>query len=755
MPADKPWLKRFLLPLFFLSGLASLVEQVAWQRLLGLFVGTDVASATVVVSAFMAGLGAGSLAGGRLAGRLEPQRRLRAFAAAEAGIGACVLLSVPLYHGLLYPWLGGAPWLPVAALVFATLLLPTALMGLSLPLLAQCVVDEGARAEEGIAALYGVNTLGAACGAALAPFALLRSLGLDGTLLVAAGLNLACAAGGLLLARRPLLVRPVVQEPAGEGDALSFRGWLAVAAVSGFVALSLEIVWLRVLGVLGKSNSFTFPLLLGLYLGGIGLGSLLGRPLARRSRAPGRGFLLLQWAGVVYAGGALAVFARSAGQLTFPWSATLWGYLRSYEPIPMVKFGGALLRSLQQAGSAADHELARLFVLLYVAAPLLLAGPATLLLGLSFPFLQRAVQTDPSLVGRRVGWLSAANIAGSALGSALTGVLLFSWLGSAGSLRLLLLLAACLPLLGGGRRPTHWLATALACVLAALAPDTAALWSSLHLARPEHVAVAEDATGVALIKTPAAGTRGTVVYVGGLGQSGIPYGDVHTILGALPVLLHPDPRRVLVVGLGSGDTAYAALARPQTRVDCVEIVGALPRALRALLALTDPAGPRHLLAEPRLRLVIDDGRGFLLRSQGRYDVIEADALRPSSAFAGNLYSREYFTLVRSRLAPGGLAVTWAPTPRSRDTFGAVFPHVLQLDTVLLGAETPLPWEPQVMGERLRQPATLAHFRRGEVAVEAALGAVLASQPARPAPPVLTEDLDTDLFPRDEYEVPQR
>jgi hypothetical protein len=246
-----------------------------------------------------------------------------------------------------------------------------------------------------------------------------------------------------------------------------------------------------------------------------------------------------------------------------------------------------------------------------------------------------------------------------------------------------------------------------------------------------------------------------VVYVNVIGQSGLPFGDTHTVLGVLPVLVHVSPRRVLIVGLGSGDTAYAALARPETeRVACVEIVGSLAGALRALDARAGAPGLGALLRDPRLDLRVGDGRALLAGGAQRYDVIEADALRPTSSHSGALYSREYFTLVRERLRPGGLAVTWAPTSRIRDTFAAVFPHTLLVDEVLLGAASPIAWDPMVLRERARLPAVRAHFEAAGVDLEALLGPYLAMAPRPVEPPAPGADLNTDLFPRDEYQVPR-
>jgi spermidine synthase len=145
----------------------------------------------------------------------------------------------------------------------------------------------------------------------------------------------------------------------------------------------------------------------------------------------------------------------------------------------------------------------------------------------------------------------------------------------------------------------------------------------------------------------------------------------------LPVLLHPAPARVAVIGLGSGDTTWAVGGRSETAlIDSIEIVAPALTSLRNLAVSHPYPGLRELLGDARVQHRLTDGRAFLLKTDVRYDVIEADALRPTSAYAGNLYSVEYFKLLRSRLTSGGFAVTWAPTPRVVDSLVAAFPHVL-------------------------------------------------------------------------------
>ncbi|MBA2305314.1 MAG: hypothetical protein H0W08_22155 [Acidobacteria bacterium] len=310
------------------------------------------------------------------------------------------------------------------------------------------------------------------------------------------------------------------------------------------------------------------------------------------------------------------------------------------------------------------------FFKLYIALPLLLILPPTFLIGCGFPLLQRVVQTELARVGRRVGGLLLANIVGSILGTVLTGWISLAVLGTAETLRLLAVLSSLFALLamasvfrtspGTVRRrfgPLPAVAVGGTVIVVLLVvrgmPGNGLLWARLHGTTVDRIIFAEDSSGVSVIKIPEEGFDGErVVFVNGVGQSEIPYGGIHTVLGALPAFVHPDPRDAAIIGLGSGDTVHGVAGRPGLeRITSIEIVGPQLETLQAL-AKRDPYGGLHgLLRDPRIEHVVGDGRTYLMRSSRSFDIIEADALRPTSAYSGNLYSDEYFRLVRERLKP--------------------------------------------------------------------------------------------------------
>jgi hypothetical protein len=761
--------RALLCAVFFTSGFAALLYQTTWQRLLTFFGGSDVFSVTLVVAAFMAGLGIGSLAGGRLADRLSARGRLLAFGLAELGIALFAFASIPLLYGFLYQRLGEwpLPWPAIALVVFLALLWPTFLMGLSLPLLARAVVGRGAEVGERIGALYGWNTLGAAVGSLATVFVLVRLYGFPAAIGFGAWANLACAGAAVALAWRKGdaseeagvdAPRDASVPPAAHG----LGAWTAIYALSGFIALSLEILWFRVLGVAVKSNAFTFGLLLCFYLTGLGLGAVLGGLWARRTRFPVAAFFALQAGIVAYAPASLALLVAALG------SPDMLGPLREYLAgsvgLKLNRHVPATLNYLSAPWEASNalRAAAGRFLELYALLPAWLVLAPTLLMGASFAMLQRAVQTDLHVLGRRVGRLQAANIAGATAGSILTGLVFLDLLGSSGTLRLLTLLGApfpwlllreALPRLGGAARLGA--TAALTLLVVAVCPPAGALWARLHGAAPGTVIHHEDGTGVSVVKADPGPPPRTAVLVNGLGHSWIPYGGIHTVLGALPALLHPAPRSVAVIGLGSGDTVYAVAGRPETEtVDCVEILRPQWLSLRDFAGRSGDPGVRALLADRRIRYTFTDGRAFLLRERRRFDIIEADALFPDSAYAGNLYSVEYFDLLRRRLAPGGLAVTWMATERVRDTFLKAFPHVLDFNGLLVGANDEIAFDPDVLRARLRVPSTEEHYRRAGVDIQARLRGVLADGPvgvyAPSRPRAIRADLNSDLFPMDEF-----
>ena len=724
--------------------------------MLALFGGADVFSVTIIVAAFMGGLGFGNLAGGSLADRLDGRRRLLLFAACEAAVAIFALASAWIYYDVLYIRVGAFAFSrpAMAAIVFAVTLWPTFFMGMSLPLAAKVLTVDAHQPARWVPLLYGVNTLGAAAGSFLSIGLLFPLLSFRAIVAIGAGVSAACAVGALLLlpslggsrgstpADDPPRMAPPIDEP--HARSLGWTTWLVIYALSGLVALSLEILWFRVLGVVLKSNAYTFGHLLGIFLTGVALGALLGTTRLARKLPAMTGFLTLQGAIPVYAALSVAVFAAMVNRVDV--LDPVWQYLAQYEPLTRLNLSSPL------------------YLIVHGLIPVVFIGPPTIMMGLSFGCLQRAVQNDVSLLGRRVGWLQTANIAGSMIGALLTGLWLLDRLGSAGTFRLLLFSAAVFAALSwrvatsAADRRRASLLFGLAAGAMFVVPTNSTLWARLHAGDVNEVWSAEDGSGLAALK-PRRNDTQVVLYANGIGQSWLPFGGTHTALGALPAFVHPAPARVAVIGLGSGDTAFGIGGREETRtIDSIEIIEPELHVLEAYPQRARFPALGQLLAEPRLRHHFTDGRTLLRHSQDRYDIIEADALRPTSAYSGNLYSVEYFELLRDRLAADGIAVTWTPTPRVRDTFLSVFPFVLIFDDLALGSMTPIAFDAQTVRDRLATPFSVDYYRRGQVDIVNVLAPYLDATPQRfdpSTPRTGAGDLNHDLFPRDEFGVARR
>ncbi len=668
---------RFLvLGLFFLSGFAALLYQVIWQRLLVFYTGSDTVSISLIVSAFMSGLGLGYLVGGQLADRSTPGQNLRWFVLAESGI----LLFAAISKWFLYDYLYqsapafGSP-LALYATLFGALLLPTFLMGVSLPVLSRAFkFNEVNEQSNYVNLLYFINTLGAALGALVTGFVLVRRLGYDNAIWVGVVLNAICAGVGFLFIPGQRLARSLSasadKQPAtdqlhtvdqsvtrsGSGT-MPLSVWSVQYFLSGLAALSLELMWFRMLDTVIKAVSLTFAVLLAIYLGSMALGTLAGTRFGKLAAA--RRERLFLWAQVglySYVAFSVAVFVNAIGRVSG--LTSLWQYLESGEPILSPRFA----------------------VLTYGAVPIFLLAVPTFLMGLSFALSQSLIQDDADLVGRRLGWLQFVNIVGSAAGAWLVTWLGFPLLGTAtlfkvvGSLALLYLSLVLIR-----QRVEYAVVGAIAgVVLLALVsiPANNEFWQRLNgLSNPACFVGDENESAISVIKrTP--DLKSGVVFVNGLGQSGLPFqtDEVHTLLGALPLMLHPNPERVAVIGLGSGGTVNGIAGRPETRqIDCYEIATNQAKVLEEYASQAGDTAILALLGDSRLRLLLRDGRYALRNRPDRYDIIEADALRPNSAYSGNVYSREYFEVAKSRLRPGGYAVTWCPTPRVLYTFRQVFP----------------------------------------------------------------------------------
>lgn len=739
-----------MIGLFFLTGFSALLYQVAWQRLLGLFAGSDVRAITLVTGAYLGGLGVGGLVGAQISDRLDSRGAVRLYAVLNLGIALFAFLSRFIFYDGLFLGLGALSnsAAVILILVFASLLIPTTLMGLSLPLLSRALVRRIDSAAGLIATLNGVNIVGAAMGALIGGLVLVGSLGFDRSAYVGGALNAAVGLIGLNLSKQFATgdqndtATPRGPEPLRRVPAIVWL-WCGLVFISGFMSISLELIWFRVLDISLHSNGYTFAYLLFLFLLCDGFGNLVGARAVTRTRDPRRAFLALQGAIALYALGSVVLLLTLAGV------DPLFGYFnRNINEGAFLTF----------AGSANDS----LTWIVYIGMPaLLMVIPATLI-GFTFPFMQKAVQTDVNVVGQRVSILDVANIFGNATASFITGLLLFDWIGTGGSLKVIgviglvgLAAAAADALRSAASRRTIAITSAAALALLGLIwimPTGAGFWSPLHQrAQDGQFYVAEDSGGVSVL---VGDSKAVSSIVNGNPQGGIPFLYGHVLLGTMAALAHPAPTDILMIGLASGAEPGSAGLRPETRsVQVVEIVGSEVTVLRSYAETPNGQVARVLFNDPRYRIEVNDGRHLLIHTQQRYDVIQAASVQPFVSGSGFLYSEQFFQQARARLAPGGIMGQWRPTVRSQTTFMRVFPYgVILGGSMLLGSDIPLTFDRAVISARIESVQTREYLLARGIDPDKLKQSIqsLSIRVWTPTTPRTESDIDSDLWPRDEY-----
>jgi len=662
------WLLPLLLILFFGSGVCALIYQVMWLRMLALVFGVTVYAASTVLAAFMAGLGAGSWLAGRLASRIP--KPLVAFGVAEVLVGVTAFSTPFLLDILTNIWISVHPSLPssLAAMTvirfiiaFLLLIVPTSLMGATLPLVIKSAVTRDAGIGSRIGLLYAINTTGAIAGALIAGFYFISELGVMRSFQIAAATNviigvIAIIAGRAIAPQAEAAGTEPARTPIAETRTGQRQLILWTFFVSGFLSLALEIIWFRMLVVFLRPTAYAFTIMLACVLAGIALGSAIASPLLR---------LRLPWIRVLAIIQALIGFAA------------------------VVSFN--LLTRAQAASEVATPLFERIGVNPYLAplaaSSLIAMLPTTILLGVAFPIGLTLWIGDASAqdTSRRTGVFYSLNVLGAILGSVLAGFVLLPAIGTNTSLILVSSLAtlSAILLALSDRRTNAGAAITVAASAAVLLIGGAAIavdpfdvaFERFH--RNETLLWREEgAQTTVAIHDRRGNPPMRVMYLDGNHQANDSPGTafVHHRIGALPVMLHPHPKTALVIGLGGGATP-GAVARMGIDTDVVELSQAVVAGSEFFKNINF-----DLLARPNARLHVDDGRNFMMMTRKKYDVITADIILPRHAGAGSLYSKEYYELVRSRLAPGGLAMQWNGGDTDTEykmlmrTFMSVFPH---------------------------------------------------------------------------------
>lgn len=715
--------------LLFLSGATGLVYELVWSKHLANLLGNSGQAHVVVLTCFMGGLALGAYVLGRAAdGAKSP---LRLYGLLELGVGL---------YALAFPWVLGlagslylalAPHVPESyrlfpklALAGSTLLVPTLLMGGTLPALVRHFTTELGSMRRQLSRLYAVNSLGAATGVLLAGVSLVPALGLLATSRLAAVLNLALAGVALLLAKSNATVASSAPSTAVlEYPRSAVRAALVGTALAGFTSMLYEVLWIRLLAIILGGSTYAFTLILTAFISGIGLGSLW---LQRRKED----------------GDALRLF----GQLQLGLLVSVCLALPLYVRLPYYFWGAhhALKHTVE------TWPLYQLLTFSFCCAVLLL--PA-FFLGASFPSAARVATAKVAELGRQLGGVYLWNTLGTVAGSALGGLVFLPLLGLEASFALG---AACN--LGAGA-----LALANAPSLSnqrirILAPVGATLalslvsfglnsgWSRFvsnadaFRQRGEpfdsfteyRTAVDEsfelqfqkdDAIASVVVGQGRHNRRRYLRINGKVDASNGPDVETQVLAGHLGVLLHKrEVKNVLLVGAGAAITAGSLLAHDVERVDLVEIS---PAVLEAARHFAEDNG--HALDDPRLHAHVDDAKTFMALSPVQYDLVVSVPSNPWVAGVSGLFTREFFHTVAEHLAPDGLVVQWVHTYESDvelirlvlRTFRDTFPHATSWlgpeDLLFVGGRQPLELDHGVLTERMKKPRVRGDLLRVDAA----------------------------------------
>ena len=668
---------------FVASGAAGLMYQVVWSSQLIIIFGNTTEAIGTIVSAFMAGLGLGGLVGGFISPRLR--HPLRVYGLVELAVGGSALLvpgGFQLLAGMYrsaYDTTSGTELTVVRlALTLVTVTPVTFLMGLSLPLLTRHLVTSMRTAGAHMGRLYGANTFGAMAGTLASGFILIEVLGLSATTHVAVGLNLLAGSIALVLARRQHMANVAAAEQQGSvRDALNPRLRTLIYAatfVSGFVALSLEVLWTRMLAEGTGSLIYNFVAILAVYLLGIAAGGGAYRAVSHPGRDTPRS-LAVAFLGV-------ALFTV----LTVP-LATMW------LPAANVARAGVLL-------------------------------PATVCMGYAFPLSARLLTRDPAHGSRSIGVLYAWNTMGSILGSLAAAFILAGTLGTNASILVLgaadaavalLLLLSGIRSLGSAPFRLSLAATALI-----VAPPLLAISGSpLVLTATEHHLAAAGRpfhhTEDRLSTVDAVGGRPSQrrLYASGTGLTTL---SVDTKLMAyMPKVMRPHAQYFLDICFGMGTTYRSALILGMN-TDAVDLSPSVP--LQMPVFYPDALS---YLRSPLSRIITADGRNYVRLTSRRYDIISVDPPPPiQAAGAAVLYTQEFYADAHHALRPNGLMLQWlyfgVDLEQLREhlrTFRSQFPHVLILISprhgglYMLGSDAPITWDAATAARILGSPQAAA------------------------------------------------
>jgi spermidine synthase len=678
--------RTVVLLLFFGSGAAGLVYEVTWTRAFGTVFGNTVFAVGAVLTAFMLGLALGSWLLGSIADA-APQP-LRTYALLELGIGAYAFAfpHVLRLTDLLYAWLFRtiAPGPGLLNLVrfilsIAILLVPTILMGGTLPILSrlwsvsatlrpeqadsQRSRSNTAHASQGIGLLYAINTLGAVLGSFAAGFLLIRTVGVRSTIYLAAATSILIALTALvvsgLIGRDPNIKphAPPRRRPITKAATSAVRHWripapagdnirtivLAAVAVAGFCSLACEVLWTRVLVFVLGTSTYAFACMLTCFILGLAVGAFItSRLLIRRTTKP------ILWLAILQLLVALAVLA----------SIRLSALIGRFDYALISRFHIARFDKLTAGGfwpQVAVH---------FIDAALVLLIPAVIM-GCIFPMAIQTCARSVNEIGRRVGQVYAWNTIGCVLGSFVAGFVMVPLLGLRNSFLLIvavqLSLGVIVILFSEKKSAALVIPVAGVSLFVVLAhivwlPQDVFLRTINTYHYPSKIVyIEDDATGTVTVHDLPDGDR--LIAVDGVDVAGkdLMLRTTQMLQGYIPLLIHPNPQKVVQIGFGSGETSRVCLA---FGIEDFRIVEVCPGVFKAGSFFEDINKGSY--KDPRLKKIIMDGKNFIKLTDEKFDVIMNDATYPGTTGSSALYTYDHFKQCRDRLKPNGVLSCWLP-----------------------------------------------------------------------------------------------
>jgi spermidine synthase len=691
--------RRYLPALLFLfvgSGCAALIYEIVWFQLLQLVIGSSAISLGILLGTFMGGMCVGSL----LLPRVMPPHAhpLRVYAGLELGIGAIgllVLFGMPLIGGAYTAWAGtGVIGIFVRGVAAGICLLPpTVLMGATLPAIARSV-ETTAEGVSWLGFFYGGNIAGAVAGSLLAGYYLLRVFDIAIATYVAVALNAIVASVAFLMASS-VPYEPAAPASATDSDNLRRnRVVYVVIALSGLTALSAEVIWTRILALVFGATTYTFSLILAVFLAGLGIGSSIGSALARRLPRPR---VALAWCQL----GLCGCLAWTAYVLTQ--SLPYWPINPSITTDPWFQFQIDLVRCL------------------YAVLP------GAVLWGASFPLALASVASPGKDPARMIGGVYAANTLGAIAGSLGASLVLMVWIGSQHSQQVLIVVAALsgLLLLWDERValvPVIAAAAATSLLVIGVHPVPGILvaygrYAATEIGQADIIYVGEGWNASVAVSQR---SNGVLNYhnAGKVQASSEPQDmRLQRMLGHLTTLVPASPRTVLVIGCGAGVTAGAVSIDPAVEHETIaEIEPLVPRVVSTYFA----AHNFDVVRNPKVRVQVDDARHFVLTTRETFDAVTSDPLDPWVKGAAMLYTREFFEIVKRHLNPGGVVTLFVQLYESNTeavkseiaTFFEAFPEGMIFantwngqgyDLVLLGQVQPTHIDLDLQAKKLQRP----------------------------------------------------